>query len=172
MKTQNPIIVYGFEDPRAMLLACHDKVRHFARLAQRLGVHVTENGADTEASHAAAGILRYFDLAAPLHHDDEEQDLFPALRGLSNATLDSAINHLEAEHEELAALWTSIRPWLEATKCNELLAVPPTLAEFSRRYVLHAGCEEAEVYGAIADLPDEVVAAIGRSMCARRGLGG
>jgi len=28
---------------------------------------------------AAQGILRYFDTAGQLHHQDEEQDLFPAL---------------------------------------------------------------------------------------------
>jgi hypothetical protein len=84
--------------------------------------------------------------------------------------LDSSINRLEAEHEELAALWESIRPWLEATASNELVAPPPSVAEFSRRYVLHAGAEETEVYGAMADLPAEVTAAIGRSMCVRRGL--
>ncbi|MEC5384866.1 hemerythrin domain-containing protein [Uliginosibacterium sp. H3] len=170
MNTINTVVIPGFEDPRAMLLACHDKVRHFARLAARLEAHVADKGADSEASHAAKGILRYFNLAAPLHHDDEELDLFPALRGLGSSELDSAINRLESEHEELAALWASIRPWLEATAHNELVAAPASVTEFARRYVLHAGAEETEVYGAMADLPPEVIAAIGRSMCARRGL--
>jgi hemerythrin-like domain-containing protein len=170
MSTVNTVVIPGFEDPQAMLLACHEKVRHFARLAARLGQHVSDNGADAEASHAAKGILRYFDLAAPLHHDDEELDLFPALRALGSSELDNAINRLEAEHEELAVLWESIRPWLDATAHNELVAPPATVAEFSRRYILHAGAEETEVYGAMADLPPEVIAAIGRSMCVRRGL--
>lgn len=157
-----------------MLEACHEKVRHFARLASRLAAHVDENGVDEQASHAAAGILRYFDTAAPLHHDDEEIDVFPALRALCNAALDQAMNCLETEHEELAVLWASVRPWLQAVARNApadvAVAVPSTVPEFSRRYVLHAGGEETDVFPAMADLPPEVIAAIGRSMCARRGL--
>jgi hypothetical protein len=159
-----------FEDPRAILLACHEKLRYFSRLTARLGAHVASNGADTAASHTAKGILRYFDFAAPLHHDDEELDLFPALRALCNPMLNVAINELEAEHEDLAELWESVRLWLDAIAHGETAEPPAILGMFCRRYVIHAGAEETEIYAAMVDLPAEVMAAIGRSMCVRRGL--
>ena len=157
-----------FDEPLSMVLTCHDRVRHFARLSRRLGAHIAERGADDEAAQAAASILRYFDIAAPLHHADEEQDLFPALRALNVPTLDLTIDALEAEHEDLERLWQSIRPWLGATTRHELVAQPDTLPEFAARYVQHAEQEEAELYGAMASLSYSVLVSIGRSMSARR----
>ena len=36
-------------------------------------------GADAEAAESATSIRRYFNEAAPRHHEDEEIDLFPRL---------------------------------------------------------------------------------------------
>ena len=55
-----------------MLMACHEKVRHFAKLADRIAAHITEHGADPQAREAAKSVMRYFDIAAPLHHADED----------------------------------------------------------------------------------------------------
>lgn len=160
----------SFDDPIAMLLACHEKVRHFARLAHRLGDHINERGLDLEAAQAAAGILRYFDLAAPLHHDDEELDLFPALRVLNDAALVSEMDSLQAEHATLASHWRALHPWLEATAQREVFPAPSMLAEFAIAYVEHADREERVVYGAVSGLSSEVLARIGRNMSARRGV--
>jgi hemerythrin-like domain-containing protein len=161
----------SFEDPLSLLLACHDKVRHFARLTLRLGTHVSHRGADAEAAQAAASILRYFDLAAPLHHADEEEDLFPALRALNSRVLCTTLDELEAEHNVLENLWHSVQPWLEATTKNDRAATPSTLAAFARRHMQHADREENQAYAAVGTLPDDVLAAIGRNMRKRRGAG-
>jgi hemerythrin-like domain-containing protein len=153
-----------------MVLSCHDKVRHFARLSRRLGAHIAERGVDDEAAQAAASILRYFDIAAPLHHADEEEDLFPALRALNMPALVLTIDALEAEHEDLERLWQSIRPWLQGSMRHELVPQPDTLHEFAARYVQHAEQEEAELYGAMASLSYSDLARIGRNMSARRGV--
>ncbi|MDB5815973.1 MAG: hypothetical protein JWN23_3090 [Rhodocyclales bacterium] len=159
----------SFEDPVSMLLACHDKVRHFARLSTRLGAHVGHRGADAEAAQAAASILRYFDMAAPLHHADEETDLFPALRALNKRTLSVALDELEAEHDVLENLWRSVKPWLEATAQKNYITPPSTLPAFAKRYLQHAEREENEAYGAVRGLTADVLAAIGCNMRARRG---
>jgi hemerythrin-like domain-containing protein len=149
-------------------MACHDKIRHFARLSTRLGAHVVHRGANAEAAQAAASILRYFDMAAPLHHAYEESDLFPALRALGKRTLNLILDELEAEHDVLESLWQSVKPWLEATARENYVVPPVTLSAFARRYLQHAEREENEVYGAIRCLTAEALAKIACNMCARR----
>ena len=65
----------GFDQPIEMWLACHQRVRRFAALLQRLRVHLLSAGADEEAQMSAASIRRYFNEAAPRHHEDEEVDM-------------------------------------------------------------------------------------------------
>lgn len=159
----------SFEDPVSILMACHERVRHFARLATRIGEHVTTSGADAEAAQAAAGVLRYFNVAAPLHYADEEVDLYPALRGLGKRVLNNAIQALEDDHAALDALWAEVAPWLEAVVRHESLPVPARLAEFATHHVRHADREELDIYGAIRSLPAPLLADIGERMRARRG---
>lgn len=61
-----------FEDPQAMLEACHDRVQRMCTLLERLTEHAGLHGADTQARQAATDVMRYFDLAGPHHHQDEE----------------------------------------------------------------------------------------------------
>ncbi|GLR14950.1 hypothetical protein GCM10007907_37400 [Chitinimonas prasina] len=158
----------GFDDPIALLIACHDKVRRFAALSLRLDQHLQQKGQDSEAASAASNILRYFDVAAPLHHADEEEDLFPALRQLDDAGLNTAMAKLEAEHDELAALWRAVRPWLETVAQQGLPVRPVELDAFAQRYPAHAQREEDEIYPAAHQLSAQVLAQMGERMRARR----
>jgi len=160
----------SFEEPLALLTACHDKVRHFAALSLRLDIHIAQKGNDEEAREAARSILRYFDMAAPLHHADEEEDLFPALYALGDPKLNRSLEELETEHAELAVLWQAVRRWLEAVAQNGLPVRPMELAEFAIRYPAHADREEAEVYGAASLLSSAELSKIGTRMCQRRGV--
>lgn len=159
----------SFDDPLALLCACHDKVRHFSGLALRLSEHVRQHGRDGQARRAAADILRYFEQAAPLHHADEEQDLFPALRALNDAGLDAELDALTAEHDQLAQLWAPVCGWLRGLIDEEVVAEPSALDEFARRYPAHADREEAVAYVAARQLPDRVLHRLGQNMAARRG---
>lgn len=159
----------GFDSPIEMLLACHDKVRRFAGLCPRLDQHAALHGADEEARAAAASVLRYFQLAAPLHHADEEEDLFPALRELGDASLTARIDELDAEHGHLGELWYCLQPWLEAMSQGARHPAPPELGAFATLYPEHASREEREVYPAAVRLPPDRLAGIGQRMAQRRG---
>jgi len=100
------------EHPLELLFACHERIRRFTATADRLVEYVTKHGADAEAQEAARNILRYFDLALPNHHADEEEDVFPALRGLHDRALDQAMDALLIQHQALDEVWRSVRPWL------------------------------------------------------------
>lgn len=158
----------SIEDPLELLKACHDKVRRFSALVPRLRDHVAQHGADAQAQEAARSILRYFEMAAPLHHDDEEQDLFPALRALGQTNLNRHMDELQAEHADLAGLWLQVRPWLQATAAGQALACPDAADTFAQRYPAHAQREEDEVYPAAVGLDEACLRRISAAMVARR----
>lgn len=166
-----------FDDPLEMLTLCHEKVRRFARLTDKIAAHVIAHGADDAASQAAQKVLRYFNIAAPLHHDDEDLDVYPALLALNHkdldaehkSALDRSIRQLQAQHFELEKLWSEVRQWLERIEQKEFIATPENLNRFAQAYVEHADREEAEIYPAIALLDQAKLRAIGVRMAQRRG---
>ena len=158
----------SIDDPIELLQACHDKVRRFAGLTLRLRSHVAERGPDAEAQEAARSILRYFDMAAPLHHDDEDRDLFPALRSLAQPELTNCIDELQAQHESLGHLWHALRPWLSATAEGQACPPPAEVDEFAVVYPAHAAREEAEIYPAAAQLSATQLRQISDAMVRRR----
>ena len=158
----------SIDDPIELLQACHDKVRRFAGLTLRLRSHVAERGPAAEAQEAARSILRYFDMAAPLHHDDEDRDLFPALRSLSQPELTNCIDELQAQHESLGHLWQALRPWLSATAEGQACPPPAEVDEFAAAYPAHAAREEAEIYPAAAQLSAAQLRQISDAMVRRR----
>jgi len=158
----------SIDDPIELLMACHDKVRRFAGLALRLRGHLAAKGPDKQAQEAAQSILRYFNIAAPLHHDDEEVDLFPALRQLAIGELDQHVAQLEAEHTELAVLWQSLQAWLRATAEGHPHPAPDTVEAFAHRYQAHAQREEDLVYPFAARLTATQIGGISAAMVARR----
>lgn len=158
----------SIDDPIELLQACHDKVRRFAGLTLRLRAHVAERGPDAQAQEAARSILRYFDMAAPLHHDDEDRDLFPALRSLAQPELTNCIDELQAQHESLGHLWQALRPWLSATAEGQACPPPAEVDEFAVAYPAHAAREEAEIYPAAAQLSAAQLRQISDAMVRRR----
>lgn len=165
----NTPTIASFESPIELLTACHDKVRRFASLCGRLAEHTARHGADDQARTAAAGIVRYFTIAAPLHHADEEQDLFPALRELQEPALTATMLALEHDHDALDALWEQARPWLERVQQGAAEPAPEALALFAARYLAHIDREERDVFSFAARLSEPTLRAIGHRMAQRRG---
>ncbi|MDK2125665.1 hemerythrin domain-containing protein [Parachitinimonas caeni] len=157
------------DDPIAMLVACHDKVRRFSALVARIGDHVLQKGCDAEAQQAATSVLRYFDVAAPLHHADEEIDLFPALRGLRDSQLNYELDRIEYEHLPLAGLWRDVGHWLSLVQQGSPAEVPSSLLlTFATAYPEHARQEEERLYPHATRLPAPTLAKIGQAMASRR----
>ena len=153
----------------ALLRACHEKVVRFTTLAQRLQAHVRQQGVDEQAREAAQAVLRYFTLAAPLHHADEDDDLFVALRALGHLTLTARIDALQAEHDTLGQQWAEVRPWLETIAAGQLPSAPePDVDGFATRYRDHAHAEESDVYPHAAELSPAALQALADAMVARR----
>ena len=67
-----------FDDPLEMLHACHGRILGQCDTLKKLTAYLPVHGCDQQARQAAQNILRFFDSAGHFHHQDEEENLFPA----------------------------------------------------------------------------------------------
>lgn len=159
----------GFDQPYEMLEACHERVERSLSLLLRLAEHLRRVGPDSQARAAAGDVLRYFDIAAPHHHEDEERHVLPRLRALGQGPL---AQRIAAEHRQMHAAYQAIRPGLLALRDQ---AAPPDPADlacwpgFAALYRAHIALEEGEAYprSRAATAPD-ALAAMGAEMAQRR----
>lgn len=164
----------GFEQPFEMLVACHERVNRTLDLLRRLVDHIDAKGHDGSSRSAAADVLRYFDIAAPLHHEDEELHVFPALSGSTDTRIRAAIAGLQQDHDNMAALWATLRGVLVQWRDDPAAPVihdgdRKAAADFIDLYAAHIATEEGLVYPAArACFDDSGLARIGAEMQARR----
>lgn len=164
----------GFEAPYEMLAACHERVQRSLDLLGRLLDHVGKNGHDAQTRSAAADVLRYFDIAAPLHHQDEELHVFPLLLAQGDASLRATVQRLQADHRQMETLWAAVRQallrWREPG-CEEEASAETldAVARFRGIYAGHIEAEEGLVFPAArAAMSAATQEAMGREMQARR----
>ncbi|WP_349742237.1 hemerythrin domain-containing protein [Roseateles cavernae] len=159
----------SYQQPFELLAACHERVERSLSLLTRLCEHLTTAGPDAVARDAARDVLRYFDIAAPLHHQDEELHVFPALA--SDAVLAPVCRRLLAQHREIEAQWQPLRALLQALDPAELAALRRAAEAFARLHDEHLRSENELVFPAARALLGEAQAqAMGIEMAARRGL--
>jgi hemerythrin-like domain-containing protein len=102
----------GFEQPFLMLQACHERVTRSLQLLRRLLDHLGAVGHDADARAAAHDVWRYFEIAAPAHHADEERHVLPLLRQSGDPALAEVARRLQADHDALHAVWRDLGPLL------------------------------------------------------------
>jgi hemerythrin-like domain-containing protein len=161
----------SFDDPLALLGACHGRIeRQLATLA-RLQRHLPEHGCDRDARAAARAILQYFDSAAPNHHADEEDSLFPRLVAAVPAA-GRLVADLEGDHAVLATNWRRLRPMLAAIAAGARANLSARdVAVVSGAYARHIAREETDLIPLAARTLDApTLAEIGREMAARRNV--
>lgn len=166
----------GFEQPFEMLEACHERIERMLDLLARLRSHVDAHGVDGQAQAAARDVLRYFDLAAPQHHLDEERHVLPALRSSGDAALSVLAGRLQEDHRLMEAAWADARTVLSGVEQGRLKALAPSdhaaLAAFASLYADHLAAEEGTAFpAAVRRLGATDLQAMGADMRARRGAG-
>jgi len=161
----------GFAAPYDMLGACHEKVLRMLDLLERLQAHLREHGPDSQAAQAARDVMRYFDLAAPLHHEDEERHVFPLLLQSGNPAWVALAGRLQQEHRDMEPAWQALRQQLEQVSAGQGRSLQ---AEgFASLYRAHLQAEDEGAYPAARGLGNAVLsAAMGLDMMRRRGLPG
>lgn len=166
----------GFEAPFDMLAACHERVARMLALLGRLQLHLVEQGRDEAARQAARDVMRYFDLAAPLHHQDEELHVFPPLLAGTDVALATLVQRLMQDHRDMELAWPLARKVLlgiaESPAADwSPLAPGQTLAlnGFAALYTRHLEDEDHLVYPAAqAALTGDALQTMSQDMMQRR----
>ena len=169
-------VAVGFDQPFEMLHECHGRVERMVVLLERLTAHLDQSGHDDQAAQAARDVMRYFDLAGPAHHQDEELHLFPLLRERGEPALAGVVERLQRDHVAMGEAWASLRIDLQAVADGHL-ALPlagPVRARwtaYAQLYREHIVVEEAQAYPAARALAGAgEQAAMGQEMAQRRGV--
>jgi len=160
----------GFDDPLALLRACHKNIIAHCDQLDALVAHIDEQGIDDEARKSARGIERYFSTNALLHHRDEEEDLFPRLNRQS-IKIAELIQELKKEHTRLDLLWETIAPGLKQLPdgfSNDFMEAARDFCTLSRQHVNRENMEFLPL--AASSLSQLDLGDIGESMAKRRGV--
>ena len=165
----------GVESPFELMEACHQRVQRTLDLLDRLQRHILDRGCDADARSAAQDVTRYFDLAAPHHHKDEELHVFPVLLAGSDTVLHGLVRRLQSEHHLMELSWQAARQVLvrisdeQAPGWRLLPHETQCLSNFSALYGQHIQVEEQQVYpAAAAKLSPADLVAMGHEMGTRR----
>jgi hemerythrin-like domain-containing protein len=165
----------GFDEPFELLAACHQRVERMLGLLQRLQPHLQAHGADRAGAEAARDLLRYFDLAAPHHHEDEERHVLPVLQASANVALPALALRLKADHRAMTVAWAGLRPslarleqghWPEDDAAAQFIR----WAAFDALYRDHLAAEDGMAYPEVSKcLTPRMLVAMGDEMARRRG---
>lgn len=117
------------------LLDCHDKIRRFTRLACTLA---TAEASPELIAGAARDCLAYFERGLPLHIEDEDRSLRPALERRGGPM--PALAQMSEEHDRIDALLDSLLPLL-----GRIAGEPEARAELGPRLAQLGGRLEAEM---------------------------
>lgn len=142
----------GFDEPFEMLSGCHERVERTLGLLARLVPYVHERGVDDVAANAASDILRYFDLAAPRHHEDEERHVFPEVLRGADEVLKAQVRRLQGDHRAMTEAWALLRLQLVVLTTKpealDVAALSVASAKFSGLYDEHIRIENSIVFPA------------------------
>ncbi len=168
-----------FADPLGLLTDCHRRIERFLGVLRTVAGQNSGGPLSPEHARALEAALNYFRDAAPKHHADEEQDLFPQLRALDRPEAEALLRRmaqLEEQHRAAALCHAEIdslgRRWLSTNRLSE-----PDVARFKdlvsildNLYPPHIAQEESEVFPfARAVLSESAKQMLGRRMAERRG---
>lgn len=169
----------GFDQPIAVLKHCHERIRKqlatLDKLLPHLATPACAAGADEQARQAAQAIIKYFDKAAHLHHNDEEQDLLPMLQataqGQDAELLVTLVPQILAEHTTMDALWQDLHEQLKGIEGGATELSAGIVHRFVDSYTRHMQTEETQIAPmALRLFSPQQMTALGNAMQARRGL--
>ena len=162
------------EDAVTLLLACHDRIRHFTEIAERLAQNPGSPARDRQ--DAAGAVLRYYQVALPLHEADENESIYPRLHeklppgylAAANESMVQQHTSIDALVAELLPMWQAIAENPETQKCvsDELR---DRVKQLQQLWTTHLRLEEQDVVPAMrAFLSEQDLKAIEADMRASR----
>ncbi len=167
----------SYEQPLDLLASCHEKIVNFSSLLVKLSTKLKQDGWSEELITSADNICRYFNVAGPEHHLDEEQHLFPAIIALDPElqsdeirNVIELINRMIKEHVESDALWDTINDMLK-NKTEDYEQLETLSTQFEKIIHKHAELENTIIFPyAKAHINDTDLKEVGLGIAKRRGL--
>ncbi|WP_386692811.1 MULTISPECIES: hemerythrin domain-containing protein [unclassified Lonepinella] len=160
----------SWDQPIEMLYACHGRVKNFYHQLSILPDYLAKHGVNQAVKNDVQQILNYFNIAAPLHHDDEEKDFFPAVAKY-DAKTQQTIDELERQHFILHDNWHKL-----STQLSELIQDQrdnidaELITNFIAGYDVHIALEEPLFALGKDCISDAELESMGKVMAARRQL--
>jgi hemerythrin-like domain-containing protein len=162
------------EDAIALLLGCHDRIRHFTEVADRLNRN--QQSPPAERQETARAVLQYYEIALPLHEADENESVYPRLRkALPPGELAAANQTMIDQHTEIDDLIAQLLPLWRAIGGDpvqqESLSVELTerVQRLKQLWCSHLSLEEEMVIPAMRRfLSQQDLGAIAAEMRSRR----
>lgn len=171
---------HGFDQPLGLMTDCHRRIEHFLGILVKIVEDCRGGTLTDEHRRAAEASLKYFDIAAPRHTEDEERSLFPRLRELNRPGLSDSLRklgELEVDHSVASAMHTQVRSgfqcWLASGSLPDAEAqkLAEALAALQALYGRHIDVEEREVFPLASKvLNQDQLVQVGREMADRRGI--
>jgi hemerythrin-like domain-containing protein len=164
----------GFDDPLGMLQDCHRRIEHFVKVLSTVAARARGRALDTEEFSAVDAALNYFRIGGVRHTADEEESLFPRLRGRSDAPQET-VGSLHQEHEQADALHADLDRLFSAWMVSGSLVkdqqaeLDAAMSQLDQLYSSHIELEERILFPAAAKLLSrEELAVIGEEFRRRR----
>ena len=168
MQILEPQQFASWNEPIEMLYACHERVKKFCRQLRILPDYLEKNGCNSAVQNDVKTIINYFNIAAPLHHEDEEHDFFPVLK-MQRPETAKIIEELEGQHVIIHQIWPALSSQLNALLNGERNDVDKALIEhFVQAYQEHIRLEEPLFELGRRYLTAEQLAVMGKVMFRRR----
>jgi hemerythrin-like domain-containing protein len=168
---------HNFTDPTGLLSDCHRRIEMFLETLAAAG-KVMDAPPSVDTARALQSALVYFRQAAPKHTADEEQSLFPRLRGREEPELRSALStldRLEKDHEAVSPLHAEVERLAEtyletgSLSASDVQAFQTAVARLQETYREHIRVEDFTVFPLAARLlSDSDKSAIAQEMATRR----
>jgi hemerythrin-like domain-containing protein len=165
----------GFDNPIGMLTDCHRRIESFLHVLCVVADRARGKSLSEEESAAVTSALNYFRAGGKRHTADEEESLFPRLRGVSADEALKELDRLEGDHERANDLHEAVEKlfvkWMESgwlVKDDEQMLLDAT-EELECIYKVHIKVEEEQVFPEAArTLDKKTVEAMGQEFRARR----
>lgn len=155
----------SLDQPLDHLLACHRRIEERLEILERAADHLANRRA--EAVQAMENCFRFLDSNGVWHTEDEEQSVFPRLRGRINDQDARFLSDLEADHREAERTYRELKTRFQDAGAIE--GIRELVRCLCRHYRQHIAAEDAHLISLAREaLGKSELAAISREMKARR----
>ena len=163
--------VKGFNDGLVVLKSYHEDFLERGKQLLQLVANLKEQGMNEEYANQCMEAYCHYAHATHLHHQDEEQSLFPLLLG-SSALVDGMIERLMMDHEEIEDAWKLISEQLKQPESiSNFDALQQSTIEFEKLLREHLTREDEDFSPHAQEILNEKQrAAAGKKMAETRHL--